>query len=129
MLFFADTTFGIAMRFFCSLLVLLSTVFAQESYDQLLRHWDYDKNAPLNFRQQSVCEDHGIGIYEITYSGSVGKRGALAGPNAGRVTASLVLPQGKGPFPAVIYGHWCMPGSEKMNRTEFLDEALVLTQA
>ena len=36
---------------------------------------------------------------------------------------------GKGPHPAVIYGHWCMPGSAKMNRTEFLDEALLLAKS
>ncbi len=51
------------------------------------------------------------------------------GPNGGTVTAYLVVPAGKGPFPAVIYGHWCMPGSEKKNRTEFLDEAIVLANS
>jgi dienelactone hydrolase len=45
------------------------------------------------------------------------------------VTAYLVVPLGKGPFPAVIYGHWCMPGSEKKNRGEFLDEAIVLARS
>jgi dienelactone hydrolase len=39
------------------------------------------------------------------------------------------VPSGKGPFPAVIYGHWCMPGSEKENRKEFLDEAIVLAHS
>jgi hypothetical protein len=46
------------------------------------------------------------------------------GPNAGLVTAYLIVPQGPGLFPTVIFGHWCMPGSEKKNRTEFLDETL-----
>jgi dienelactone hydrolase len=113
----------------CTVLVLLASAFAQESYDQLLRHWEYDKNAPLNVKQQGVRERDGIKIYDITYSAPVGDRARLAGPNAGIVTASLVVPPGKGPFPAVIYGHWCMPGSEKMNRTEFLDEAVVLAQS
>ncbi len=112
----------------CILLVLFSIVFAEESYDQLLRHWDYDKNTPLNFQQKSARESNGIKIYDISYSAPVGDR-ALAGANAGAVTASLVVPPGKGPFPAVIYGHWCMPGSEKMNRTEFLDEAVVLAHS
>jgi hypothetical protein len=114
------------IRIICILLLLLSSLFAQESYEQLLRHWDYVTNTPLNFKQQSVRESSGIRIYDITYSAPVGDRAALAGPNAGKVTASMVVPPGKGPFSAVIYGHWCMPGSEKMNRTEFLDEALVL---
>ena len=113
----------------CTVILLLSLAFAQESYEQLLRHWDYDKNAPLNIKQQSVRENDSIKIYDISYSAPVGDRGALAGPNAGVVPAMLVVPPGKGPFPAVIYGHWCMPGSEKMNRTEFLDEALVLAHS
>ncbi|HVO60571.1 MAG TPA: hypothetical protein VMT53_06525 [Terriglobales bacterium] len=116
-------------RLSCTVLALLSSVLAQDSYNQLLRHWDYNKNAPLNFKQQSVRERDGIKIYDITYSAPVDDRGVLAGPNAGVVTASLVVPPGKGPFPAVIYGHWCMPGSEKMNGTEFLDEAIVLAHS
>jgi dienelactone hydrolase len=55
--------------------------------------------------------------------------GASVGPNGGIVTAYLIVPRGPGPFPAVIYGHWCMPGSDKKNRTEFLDEALVLAHS
>src|SRR5215831_18965291 len=88
-------------------ILLFAPAFAQESQDQLLRHW----------------------VYDITYSSPVGDRGAAAGPNGGLVAAYLVVPSGKGPFPAVIYGHWCMPGSEKKNRTEFLDEALVLAHS
>lgn len=114
---------------FSAVLLLLSTLYAQESYDQLLHHWDYDQHAPLNLQQQSARESDGIKIYDITYSAPVGDRSALAGPNAGVVTASLVVPPGKGPFPAVIYGHWCMPGSQRMNRTEFLDEAIVLAHS
>ena len=29
----------------------------------------------------------------------------------------------------MIFGHWCMPGSEKKNRTEFLDEAILLAHS
>jgi len=112
-----------------TLFLIASLLMAQETYDQLLRHWVYDKNAPLNFAQQSVRKSGDIKIYDVTYSAPVGNRGGMAGPNAGVVTASLVLPSGKGPFPAVIYGHWCMPGSDKMNRTEFLDEAIVLAHS
>ena len=65
-------------------------------------------------------------IREISYSAPVAEPDTFIGPNGGVVTATLVVPQGQGPFPAVIYGHWCMPGSEKKNRTQFLDEAVVL---
>jgi len=108
---------------------LTSGVWAQESYQQLLHHWDYDRNAPLDVKQISVADRGGVKVYEISYSAPVGDRAQFVGPNGGLVTASLVVPTGKGPFPAVIYGHWCMPGSEKKSRTEFLDEALVLAHS
>lgn len=110
-------------------LLLLTPALAQELQDGLLRHWDYDKNAPLNVKQAGVQNRDGVKVYDISFSSPVGDRGAAVGPNGGVVTAYLVVPSGKGPFPAVIYGHWCMPGSEKKNRTEFLDEALVLAHS
>jgi len=111
-----------------ALLLLLSAISAYAD-DDLLRHWTYDKNQPLETSQVGIKEREGIKIYDITYRSPVADRGPAAGPNGGIVTAYLVVPQGKGPFPAVIYGHWCMPGSEKENRTEFLDEAIVLAHS
>src|SRR6201984_2813723 len=95
----------------------------------LPRHWAYDKNQPLNTSQAGVQERDGIRIYDISYKAPLGDRASLVGPKGGNVTAYLVVPSGKGPFPAVIYGHWCMPGSEKENRKEFLDEAIVLAHS
>ncbi|HEY6308351.1 MAG TPA: hypothetical protein VI488_18035 [Candidatus Angelobacter sp.] len=112
-----------------ALVFLSATAVAQESADQLSLHWQYDKEAPLNLKQAGVQERDGVKIYNISYSAPVGDRGAAIGPNGGAVVAYLVVPSGKGPFPAVIYGHWCMPGSEKTNRTEFLDEAVVLAHS
>ena len=118
-----------AKTFGCLVVLLGSAAFAQESYEQLLRHWDYDKSAPLNIKQAGVEHRGKATVYDIFYTSPVGDRGAAVGPNGGTVTAYLVVPAGKGPFPAVIYGHWCMPGSEKKNRTEFLDEAIVLANS
>ncbi|HYG80687.1 MAG TPA: hypothetical protein VD861_09885, partial [Pyrinomonadaceae bacterium] len=51
-------------------------------------------------------------------------------PRGGRVPAYVVAPsRGRGPFAAVLYGHWMMPGSPLKNRGEFLEEALVLARA
>jgi dienelactone hydrolase len=118
-----------AKTFGCFVLLLGSAAFAQESYEQLLRHWDYDKSAPLNIEQTRLEHRSKATVYDISYASPVGDRGAAVGPNGGTVTAYLVVPAGKGPFPAVIYGHWCMPGSEKKNRTEFLDEAIVVANS
>jgi dienelactone hydrolase len=109
--------------------LLISIALVQESYDQLIKHWDYDKRAPLNIRQAGVRDQDGVKVYDISYSGPAGDRGPAVGPNGGVVTAYLVVPPGTGPFPAVVYGHWCMPGSEKKNRLEFLDEAVVLAHS
>jgi dienelactone hydrolase len=95
----------------------------------LLHHWDYDPAATLNIRQSGVEMRGGVTINDLSYSSPVAGRTAAVGPNGGNVTAYLVVPPGDGPFPAVIYGHWCMPGSDKENRTEFLDEAVVLAHS
>jgi hypothetical protein len=111
-----------------AVLLLAACVFAQV-YDQLLHHWDYDQNAPLNIKQAGIEKRDGLTIYDISFSSPVGERSIAVGPNGGAVTAYLVVPAGRGPFPAVIFGHWCMPGSDKKNRTEFLDEAVVLARS
>jgi dienelactone hydrolase len=113
----------------CILLLFAPAIFAQELYEQLRHHWDYDASAPLNMKENGVQRRDGVSIYDISFTSPVGDRGAFVGPNGGQVTAYLVVPPGTGPFPAVIYGHWCMPGSDKMNRTEFLDEAVVLAHS
>ena len=112
----------------CVALFLVPAV-AQESHEQLLRHWAYEKNLPLGVKQAGVEERDGVKIYDISYESPVADRAKAVGPNGGIVTAYLVVPSGEGPFAAVIYGHWCMPGSEKENRTEFLDEAIVLARS
>jgi dienelactone hydrolase len=113
----------------CLVLLLWAPAIAQESYDQLRRHWDYDKSEPLNIKESGVRDREGVKIYDLSYASPVGDRSSAVGPAGGVVAAYLVVPPGKGPFPAVIYGHWCMPGSEKKNRTEFLDEAVVLAHS
>jgi hypothetical protein len=111
------------------LLLLLSAASPQESSDQLRHHWDYDKSAPLNVKQRGAQVRDTIQVLDISYDSPVADRGASVGRNGGVVTAYLIVPPGRGPFPAVIYGHWCMPGSEKENRTEFLEEAIVLAHS
>src|ERR1700746_4169384 len=91
-----------------ALLLLLSAISAYADHD-LRRHWTYDKNQPLETSQVGVQEREGIKIYDITYRSSVADRGSAVGPNGGIVTAYLVVPQGRGPFPAVISGDWCIP--------------------
>src|SRR5207253_8182877 len=85
----------------------------------LVRHFDYNRRAPLGLKQISVEHREHADVYDVTYDS----------PKGGVVPAYLVVPKGKGPFAAVIWGHWCWQNSSVRNRKEFLDEAVVLAQA
>lgn len=95
-----------------------ATVFAQDP--DMVRHFDYDKNAPLELLTLSGKTRAKAIVYDITY----------ASPKGGVVPAYLVVPaEGNGPFAAVIWGHWYWRNSEMRNRKQFLDEAVALAQA
>ncbi len=66
------------------------------SYEELVTRFDYDNRAPLDLRERSVEDRAGVRVHDISY----------ASPKGGRVPAYLVVPEGKGPFAAVIWGHW-----------------------
>jgi dienelactone hydrolase len=100
------------------LLLLVTCRLGAQDAD-LMRHFGYDQKAPLDLQEVGVEHRGQIAIHDISY----------ASPKGGRVPAYLVVPQGKGPFAAVIWGHWYMPGSVFMNRKEFLDEAVALASA
>jgi len=77
--------------------------------------FDYDAKLPLDIKENRVyTRPGGIRIIDLTY----------ASPVQGRVTAFLVLPEGKGPFAGILFGHWG-PG----NRTEFLSESELYARA
>src|SRR5256714_172662 len=85
-------------------------------FEDLVREFDYDRNALLNIREESKVERDGAAIIELSYDS----------PRGGRVPVTLVLPSGKGPFAGILFGHWMMPRSPLANRKEFLEEALLL---
>jgi dienelactone hydrolase len=98
-------------------LLTASSLFAQESNNS--RGFDYDQKAPLDMQEAGVEHRGDVAIHDISY----------ASPKGGRVPAYLVVPAGKGPFTAVLWGHWYWRNSEFFNRKEFLDEAVALAQA
>lgn len=89
------------------------------SFEELVRQFDYDRNALLNIREEKKEQRDGATVIELSYDS----------PRGGRVPATLVLPAGKGPFPAILFGHWMMQRSRFRNRTEFLEEALLFARA
>jgi dienelactone hydrolase len=98
-------------------LLTASSLFAQESNNS--RVFDYDQKAPLEIQEAGVEHRGDVAIHDISY----------ASPRGGRVPAYLVVPAGKGPFAAVLWGHWYWANSEFFNRKEFLEEAVALAHA
>src|ERR1035441_4646885 len=103
-------------RVVAAIFLLVSSLFAQNVDAELLRHFDYDQKASLDVQEAGVEQRGDVAIHDISY----------ASPKGGRVPAYLVVPQGKGPFAAVIWGHWYRNGSPFLNRKEVLDEGVAL---
>ncbi len=101
-----------------ALLCLASLAFGSENYSAAARHFDYDPAAPLNIVEIGVESRDGVQVHDLTYAG--GK---------GAVPAYLVVPESKGPFAAILWGHWMMEGSPYRNRREFLEEAIILAKS
>jgi len=80
------------------------------------RAFDYDPKVHLDTQDVGADFRGDVGIYDLSY----------ANPKGPRVAAYLVMPPGKAPFPAIIWGHWCWANSDFHNRKEFLDEAVAL---
>ena len=97
---------------------LISSIAASQDAD-VVHRLDYDRNAPLDIREAGFEQQGGVTVHDISY----------ASPKGGRVPAYLVVPSGKGPFAAVIWGHWYWENSEFRNRKEFLQEAVALAHA
>ena len=104
------------MRALYTVMLLMAALPLLAQDADLVRHFDYDQTAPLDIQEAGIEHRGGVTIHDISY----------ASPKGGRVPAYLVVPDGKGPFAAAIWGHWYMPGSEFLNRKEFLAEAVAL---
>src|ERR1043165_7018306 len=88
----------------------LCSAYAQDA--DLVRHFDYDGKAPLNIKESGVERRATATVYDITYDS----------PKGGVVPAYLVVPKSRGPFAAIIWGHWCWQNSSMKNWKQFLDE-------
>lgn len=80
---------------------------------ETLRLFDYDAKAPLDVQVVSTEKKGTVTVQEITY----------ASPRGGRVPATLMVPDGPGPFAGILLMHG-MPGT----RAGMLPEAEVLAK-
>src|SRR2546423_7853923 len=105
------------LQLFLTIAVLLLSASASPAQDSdLLRHFDDDPTTPLNIKRIGVAHRERADVYDITYDSLKG----------GVVPAYLVVPKGRGPFAAVMWGLWYWANSSMGNRKEFLEEAGVL---
>jgi len=80
--------------------------------------FNYDASRPLEITKKGSQRQSGLVVDDISFLGVDGKR----------IEAYLVLPEGQGPFPGVLYAHW-LGAPETTNRTEFLAEAKGLAKS
>src|ERR1700758_1466962 len=76
--------------------------------------FDYDAKQPLDIHDRVIEQFDGGTLHDIAY----------ASPKGGPVGAYLVVPNGKGPFAAVLFGHW-----GNGTRAEFIPEAKLYARA
>lgn len=99
--------------------VALGQASAPPRFEELVRQFDYDAKAPLDVKEVGREQRKGATVVDLTY----------ASPRGGRVPAYMVVPNGRGPFAVVLYGHWMLGSSPMRDRHEFLEEAVVLARA
>ena len=87
---------------------------ATSDYQTTFHLFDYDAKAPLDIHDKIIEEFDGGSLHDMTY----------VSPKGGPVAAYLVVPKGKGPFAAVLFGHW-----GNGTRTEFIPQAKLYARA
>jgi len=89
------------MKYSIPLLVFVFLQLTGAEISKDLAHFEYDRSALLNVKELSIQDRGGVTVHDITY----------ASPRGGLVPAYLVVPNGKGKFAGIVWGHWMMPNS------------------
>src|ERR1051325_10883931 len=92
------------LTLFAVAVMCFATSVGQNSED--VRHFDYDKSAPLDIKTIGTQQNENATVYDITY----------ASPKGGVVPAYLVVPKGPGKF-----GHYEVCGNYTAFRTRICD--------
>ncbi|MBM3815052.1 MAG: hypothetical protein FJW20_25815 [Acidimicrobiia bacterium] len=91
----------------------------QWNIEALKRFFNHRSVTPANLKVNPVEKRGQVGVYDYAFDGPLG----------GRVPGLLTLPAGTGAFPLILYGHWMMKGSPLRNKSEFLEEAIIMSRA
>jgi cephalosporin-C deacetylase-like acetyl esterase len=76
----------------------------------------YPASAPLDVKESGVEKREGATVHDIAFA---------ANPGAPAQKAYLIVPEGKGPFAAVLWVHW-LGEPATTNRTQYVAEAVAL---
>ncbi len=87
---------------------------ARADFQSAVRWFDYDAKQPLAVHDKVIEQFDGGTLHDITY----------ASPKGGPIDAYLVVPNGTGPFAAILFGHW-----GNGTRAEFIPEAKIYARA
>ena len=87
--------------------------FKVKPYAELVKLFDYPVDTPLEKQQELLLEHKGIKVFDVSYR---------VPTDDNRTSAYLVLPAGKGPFPAVVFLH------SAGGRDAFLPTAILLAR-
>jgi dienelactone hydrolase len=90
-----------------------------EATSEMTAMFNYDQSKPLDVTTTASEMRGDVTVKTISYSSPVTSK---------PIGAYLVVPTGNGPFPAIEYVHWYEPSSANSNKTEFLDEAVMMAQ-
>lgn len=101
-------------------LLLSSTAFAQDDElppEELVALFEYDQALAPAIQVKATEQRGEVTVQDITYPSPV---------DGEPIAAYMVTPPGDGPFAGVLYVHWYEPESALSNRSQFLDEAVML---
>lgn len=90
-----------------------------DATSEITAMFNYDQTKPLDVTETASEMRGDVTVKTIRYSSPV---------TAKPIGAYLVVPSGDGPFPAIEYVHWYDPAEPTSNKTEFLDEAVMMAQ-
>jgi len=88
--------------------------FQVKPYRELVKMFDYSVDAPLDVEEHLLLDRAGVKVFDVSFRVTSDEK---------RTSAYLVLPSGKGPFPAVVFLH------SNGGRDAFLPTAILLARA
>jgi dienelactone hydrolase len=83
---------------------IVAEVLAKVDAEASLHLFDYDRDAPLDIREESRTETSYGTLIVLSY----------ASPKGGRVPAQMIIPKGEGPFAAIILQHGSLGHKENL---------------